>query len=283
MTKIITITAAKGGVGKTTITLTYATWLARHRKKVLLFDLDESCNLSHDFDIYSVERSVSELFQPQGSKFEIPKIHHITSQIDLISGDLLLDTYQNKILTEASQNQRILTYLRLLIQNHEFDYDYVIFDCHQNFNVATCNAILCSHAILSPLTPDQNGFNAKFDVKSRLDSYRAHGDHDPITNKPWVTADLFFIGNKVAHNKALSREELTLIKNDPQIISYIPEREVFNRATAEKTNIFDYLDRQKSISASFKSFLTIVDDTFTQVTQRINQTQPNLIDSIIRG
>lgn len=44
--KIITFTAIKGGVGKTTLTLNYGDWLAKHGKKVLLIDLDHQCNLT---------------------------------------------------------------------------------------------------------------------------------------------------------------------------------------------------------------------------------------------
>lgn len=44
--KIITFTAIKGGVGKTTLTFNYASWLAKHDKKVLLIDLDHQCNLT---------------------------------------------------------------------------------------------------------------------------------------------------------------------------------------------------------------------------------------------
>lgn len=279
--KIITITAAKGGVGKTTISRNLAAYLANQQANVLLFDLDESCNLSHDFNIYQTENNVSELFQPLGNEVNVPKIHHVSEHIDLIGGDLLLDTYQNKILTDPSQNQRLLTYLRFLIKQKMFNYDYVIFDCHQNFNVATCNAILCSHAILSPLTPDENGFNAKFDVVNRLESYRRHGDRDPLTNESLIKAKLFFVGNRVATNTALSHQLLDVINNDSQILSYIPEREAFKRATLAKEDIFTYLNKT-TMDASKRNFLAKVNKTFALIQKTIDQaTSANLIDTLL--
>lgn len=282
--KIITITAAKGGVGKTTISRNLAAYLAQHGSKVLLFDLDESCNLSHDFNIYQTENNVSELFQPLGNDVKIPTIHHVADNIDLVGGDLLLDTYQNKILTDPSQNQRLLTYLRVLINQHAFDYDYVIFDCHQNFNVATCNAILCSHAILSPLTPDENGFNAKFDVVNRLESYRLHGDKDTLTNESLIKAKLFFVGNRIAMNRKLSRNLLDVIQDDKQILSYVPEREAFKHATLAKQDIFTYLNSKDNLTASDRKFIQQVEDTFALIKDAIDhQTSANLIDTLIQN
>ena len=106
MTKLMTITAAKGGVGKTTIANNYSAWLAQHGQKVLMFDLDESCNLSHNFDIYEQKLTVAELFRSSDEKMEMPTIHHVGKNLDLISGDLQLDQIQNKILNES--NIRIL-------------------------------------------------------------------------------------------------------------------------------------------------------------------------------
>ena len=45
--KIITFSAIKGGVGKTTITFNYAEWLSKKGKNVLLIDLDHQCNLTN--------------------------------------------------------------------------------------------------------------------------------------------------------------------------------------------------------------------------------------------
>lgn len=280
MTKLMTITAAKGGVGKTTIANNYSAWLAQHGQKVLMFDLDESCNLSHNFDIYEQKLTVAELFRSSDEKMEMPMIHHVGENLDLISGDLQLDQIQNKILNESNHNQRLFNYLRFLKQTGKFDYDYVIFDCHQNFNVATCNAILCSHMVLSPLTPDENGFNAKFEVARRLEHYEKTGDRNPVTNEPLVKAELKFIGDMIETNTTLSRELLGVINDDEQVIGYIPKREAFKQAAAIKQDVFTYLNGKEKITPSLRKFLVTLSATFTKVTHILEETPAVLIDQV---
>lgn len=288
MTKLMTITAAKGGVGKTTIANNYSAWLAQHGKKVLMFDLDESCNLSHNFNVYAQGNNneekkiytVGELFRPNDESLTPPTIHHVGENLDLISGDLQLDQIQNKILSESDHNQRIFKYLRFLIQTDHFDYDYVIFDCHQNFNVATCNAIFCSHMVLSPITPDENGYNAKFEVSRRLEHYEATGDRNPVTNEPLIKAVLKFIGDKIETNTTLSRELLNVIQDDEQVIGYIPKREAFNQAAAVKQDIFTYLNHKERVTTSQRKFLVTLGATFTKLTHILGDTPDVLFDQI---
>ncbi|MDK6305049.1 ParA family protein, partial [Lactobacillus crispatus] len=52
MTKIITFSAIKGGVGKTTIAYNFGSWLADNHKNVLFIDLDHQCNLSQTYNVY---------------------------------------------------------------------------------------------------------------------------------------------------------------------------------------------------------------------------------------
>ena len=55
MTKIYTTNIKKGGVGKTTITFNGAFYLAvKKNKRVLLIDLDDSCNLTKRFRLYNI-------------------------------------------------------------------------------------------------------------------------------------------------------------------------------------------------------------------------------------
>ncbi|MBS0956874.1 ParA family protein, partial [Lactiplantibacillus plantarum] len=61
--KVITFTAIKGGVGKTTLTLNYGDWLAQHGKKVLLIDLDHQCNLTTVFEKTRRDNTIAEAFK----------------------------------------------------------------------------------------------------------------------------------------------------------------------------------------------------------------------------
>ena len=50
--EIITFSAIKGGVGKTTLAFNYGEWLAKNGKHVLFIDLDHQSNLTQTYNIY---------------------------------------------------------------------------------------------------------------------------------------------------------------------------------------------------------------------------------------
>ena len=63
MSKIITVSNQKGGVGKTTATIEIAEMLARLKKKVLVIDLDPQINLTmytRKYDLVKSENSSKE-------------------------------------------------------------------------------------------------------------------------------------------------------------------------------------------------------------------------------
>ena len=64
--KILTFSAIKGGVGKTTVAFNYGEWLAEHGNKVLFMDLDHQSNLSQTYNIYATENTGANIFSGQG-------------------------------------------------------------------------------------------------------------------------------------------------------------------------------------------------------------------------
>ena len=88
--KIITFTAIKGGVGKTTLTLNYGDWLAKHGKKVLLIDLDHQCNLTTVFEKTRRNNTIAEAFKEDDNAQKV-KIDSVGPNLDLIAGFIDLD------------------------------------------------------------------------------------------------------------------------------------------------------------------------------------------------
>ncbi len=78
-------------------------------------------------------------------------------------------------------------------------FEYIILDCHPDFSTATKNAVIISNAILSPITPSEHGYNAKFNLEERINELRKEAI-DYSTRKSYVTTKLFFIANMIKHN-----------------------------------------------------------------------------------
>lgn len=262
--KIITFSAIKGGVGKTTLTFNYGEWLARNNKKVLFIDLDHQCNLTQTYDIYENEKTVGNIFLGESEV----KIHKVKKNIDLIAGNMHLDDIERRI--ENRTNKNMLLYL-WLSDNYESlnlsNLDYILIDCHPDFSIATKNAVIISNAILSPITPSEHGYNAKFNLEERIEELTEEAI-DYSTRKSYVTADLYFLANMVKHNTKSSHDLLNALKDDGQVLTTIPEKEIFNRTTLEKKSIVEMAE-DHAIYLKNKVFFDEMDEKFNKITKSL--------------
>lgn len=147
--KIIAIANQKGGVGKTTTTLSLAAAFAEVGHKVLVMDLDPQGNAStglgsaadsREFTTYDVlvGKAVEERFIIQT---DFKNLFLIPSTTDLSSADIELASTKNRS-----------HLLRSVLNNSDLSaYDYVLFDCPPSLNVLTVNALIAADALMIPL------------------------------------------------------------------------------------------------------------------------------------
>lgn len=64
--KVLTFSAIKGGVCKTTLAFNYGEWLAEYGNQVLFMDLHHQSNLSQTYNIYATENTGTNIFSGQG-------------------------------------------------------------------------------------------------------------------------------------------------------------------------------------------------------------------------
>lgn len=143
MSKVITLSNHKGGVGKTTSTINIGAGLNKLGKKVLLIDLDPQANLSqslgqrdHSRNIYSAIRGDYPL-QPIT----------ILNGLDLIPSTLDLSGAEVELAGEAGRE----FVLRELLDPLRASYDYIIIDSPPSLGLLTINAFTASDLIFIPL------------------------------------------------------------------------------------------------------------------------------------
>lgn len=261
---IVSFAAIKGGVGKTTLAFNYGEWLASTGKNVLFIDLDHQCNLSQIYDIYDNEETVGNIFRDSGKV----KIHKVSENISLIAGDMRLDDIERDI--ENKTNKNMLLYLWLADNYERLDignFDYVILDTHPDFSTATKNALIISNSIISPLTPSEHGYNAKFNLEERVEDLEKEAI-DYSTRQSYFTAKLFYVANMVKHNTKSSRELLEALKDDKKVLAVIPEKEIFNRTTLDKKPISTF-QLDSKIYSKHKKFFEEVSKSFEKLVNTI--------------
>ena len=147
MTKIISITNQKGGVGKTTTAINLATSLAAIKKKILIIDADPQGNASTGIGITYEEREPSlyklitlgDHDEKSIKKTIVPGLDIIPSSPDLAGSEIELVDVSNREFV-----------LRSIIEKIE-NYDFIIIDCPPALGLLTINAIVASHSVIIPL------------------------------------------------------------------------------------------------------------------------------------
>ena len=147
MTKIISITNQKGGVGKTTTAINLATSLAAIKKKILIIDADPQGNASTGIGITYEEREPSlyklitlgDHDEKSIKKTIVPGLDIIPSSSDLAGSEIELVGVSNREFV-----------LRSIIEKIK-NYDFIIIDCPPALGLLTINAIVAAHSVIIPL------------------------------------------------------------------------------------------------------------------------------------
>lgn len=163
--KIIALANQKGGVGKTTTTVSIAAALAATRKKVLLVDFDPQGNASSSLGIGFRDRYPG-IYEFLADTFPattiirdtfLPNLHVIPSSPDLAAVEVeLADDPQRKYYLKAKLS--------------ELNYDYVFIDCPPTLGLLTLNAMTASDYVVIPTQPE---YLAMEGITQLLDTIRS--------------------------------------------------------------------------------------------------------------
>lgn len=173
--KIITIVNQKGGVGKTTTTLSLGAALAEQGQRVLIVDLDPQRNatsslfggdyagLSINDLIYFAVRGLPIHMEDYIRYSEKEHVDYIPSVPDLASAPSILAT-----------NRDSNTVLSRIFHAPYFEtrYDYILIDDKPSLDLLVVNSLVASDQLIVPVQPEDYALDGIADLWSTIDRIR---------------------------------------------------------------------------------------------------------------
>lgn len=150
---VIAVAAQKGGVGKTTTTVSLGAALARYYdKKVLIIDLDAQSHveLAMREMVNAGAGSLAELLE-EPTMMEVGEIAVGTKVplLDVMPGSQDLARAENRLSTRIGKE----LVLRDLIEVTRTHYDVILLDCPPNLGNLTLNGLVAADSVLVPCNP----------------------------------------------------------------------------------------------------------------------------------
>ena len=143
MSRVISISNHKGGVGKTTSAINIGAGLNLLKKKVLLIDLDPQANLTQSLGLINQERNI---YGALKGEYKLQPIE-ILKGLDIIPSTLDLSGAEIELSSEPGREY----ILKELIEPLRASYDFIIIDSPPSLGLLTINSFTASDEILIPL------------------------------------------------------------------------------------------------------------------------------------
>ncbi len=171
--KTISVTAGKGGVGKTSVAVKMARLLADSGYKVLLLDCDTNLSntvvklglpiTNYFYELISAQREFDDCLHKDGN---LHLLSGCNGNIDLFNKTLEVD----RIIID-------------ILVNHERDYDYIILDCPAGITKETLTLNAYSDYRFVVVTPDKSSVTDSYSLIKILNKEFGVNDNHLLINK----------------------------------------------------------------------------------------------------
>lgn len=265
MAVVTSIINLKGGVGKTTLTLALAHYLAaEHAKRVLVIDLDPQTNATialvterrwreRDqtgqtlFQLFKDQLDGTRLFSaPEAILTRVSNVGGGVPGLDLLPASIRLHRIQDRItkITDLDSFRNGPVYaLRESLRDVLPHYDHVLIDCPPNLGVITLNGIAISRYFLIPVVPDILSTLGVPLVLDRMADFALRAQHE-----------IFGLGIVVSRYRSSSRlhKQTVLSMRRDAIPGIHPP--IFNTIIAEDVGVAEAADVEDNVSSLREKF-----------------------------
>lgn len=229
---VIAIASQKGGVGKTSTSISLAAGLARKDKRVLLIDIDSQANSSKVLlPNYQQLKKEQTIYTTILEHTPLPVHATPLSQLSLIPSHILLSNTDVALTTAIDHREERLKKQLDLIKDQ---YDYVLIDCPPTLSWLTINAMTASDKVMVVVSP---GY---FELDSIVQISKTIREVKEYFNPYLELAGFLFTMSDPTINSKTSLQILRQTYTSSVFNTVIPRNTDLRDAHFEKKDVFSY-------------------------------------------
>ncbi len=147
--RIIALCNQKGGVGKTTTTISLGAALAEYGRRVLVVDFDPQGAASVGFGVNpnELDRTIYNAMMERSTSLRDVLRPTDVEGLDLVPANIDLSAAEVQLVGEVARESVLSRALREVVD----DYDVILVDCQPSLGLLTVNALTAAHGVVIPL------------------------------------------------------------------------------------------------------------------------------------
>ena len=176
VTRIITISNQKGGVGKTTTTVNLASALASKGLQVLVIDLDPQGNASTALGI-DHHADIKSIYEVLIDDVPIEKVVQISPErpgLTCVPATIHLAGAEIELVSLVAREQRLRTAIETYLNTTMTPPDYVLIDCPPSLGLLTVNAFVAAKEVLIPIQCEYYALEGLSQLTRSIEMIRKH-------------------------------------------------------------------------------------------------------------